>query len=671
MTDFQTNLQRIFSRLNTFQGIFISTFAAIAAAFVIYSIALERKGEERLREIYDLRNDHDHFEDMQQDFKMLLNDVYLNTLKYLSEGKDIHLYQSVEDLSEINGIYNNFFVASRKIGNEFIPKTIQLKNSLSQFEKALLAKLNEKKPISDLDIQPIISDQDTLKQNVSQWVSQETDTLQQATSRETAPVIDMKLLEDQKKAIEAQLFELNALLKSRIDNAAQQEITRSIGTSGVTFLFLTALVILLVISFLLLKKLLSQKINALSEQLQTIATGELPKNLNRYNDVFDGTVENSNAIINYLGDSSKFALKIGEGDFNYKFQPKSEKDELGNALVQMRTRLLEVANEDKIRNWINEGQAKFGDILRNTGDDFEELGNKIVSNLVEYLNANQGVLYVKEESSNEQVQLNLLSAYAFKRKKHLERKIEIGEGLIGQAYQERKTVFLKEVKTDHFNIVTGLGESKPSSVLIVPLKDEEDIEGVIEIASFEIFKNYQIKFVEKLGESIASSIKTGKTNNTTKQLLAEMQTREEEMKAQEEELKQNMEELSATQEQLERLRQEDESRKEELEAKRAMLYDILDSAGAMIYLKDDADKFIYVNQLFAESVGKSVDDIMNAEAEKVLDPQVAALRKALEKRALDENSAIHGEGGEKEEITVAPFHINYLEKTGILGIIKP
>src|SRR5690606_2570828 len=115
----------------------------------------------------------------------------------------------------------------------------------------------------------------------------------------------------------------------------------------------------------------------------SIATGELPEKLVNSHDEFDGVVHNGNAIIDYLDDSSKFAIKIGEGDFNYEFRPKGEKDELGNALMQMRGRLLEVANEDKVRNWVNEGQAKFGDILRNVGNDFDELGNQVISNLVE------------------------------------------------------------------------------------------------------------------------------------------------------------------------------------------------------------------------------------------------------------------------------------------------
>ena len=138
----------------------------------------------------------------------------------------------------------------------------------------------------------------------------------------------------------------------------------------------------------------------------------------------------------------------------------------------------------------------------------------------------------------------------------------------------------------------------------MPLKEEDKIEGVVEIASFEEIKPHEIEFIESIGESIASSLNSGKINETTKQLLNETQEKAEEMKAQEEELRQNMEELAATQEQMERRNKELEEIQIKFDKERYLLNALLNSSNDRICFKDMESKFIRVSQSMIDLFNK-------------------------------------------------------------------
>ncbi len=267
-------------------------------------------------------------------------------------------------------------------------------------------------------------------------------------------------------------------------------------------------------------------------------------------EAIDSVIDNQQNVVKVLE-------KIGEGDFNIYFQKSSERDILGNSVEVMRNQLQNFFEEDKrksqISNWTNQGVAKFAEILRNNNNDITELAEKISSELTKYVEANQGAVYVLEESNDPDVKryLVLLATYAWKRKKFLEKNIEIGEGLVGQCILERDTIFLTEVPDNYIEITSGLGKSNPNCILIVPIKVNDEIYGVIELASFNVFEPHAISLVEKVAESIASSISAVRTNEHTRKLLEESQLLTEQMRAQEEELRQNAEELQATQESIE------------------------------------------------------------------------------------------------------------------------
>lgn len=246
--------------------------------------------------------------------------------------------------------------------------------------------------------------------------------------------------------------------------------------------------------------------------------------------------------------------EIKKGNFEVNNES-DQKDQLFTSILDLRDSLKMSTEEeelrkteDKQRHWVAQGLAKFGEILRANNDNMTELSYNIISQLVKYVGANQGGIYLLTENSEGSKVYEMKACYAYERRKYADKIINLGEGLVGACAKEGKTVNLKKVPDSYLSITSGLGQANPKSLLIVPLKFNEETHGVLEIASFDEFPSHTVEFVEKVAESIASTVANVKINMRTAMLLRDSQEQAEMLASQEEEMRQNMEELQATQE---------------------------------------------------------------------------------------------------------------------------
>ena len=246
-----------------------------------------------------------------------------------------------------------------------------------------------------------------------------------------------------------------------------------------------------------------------------------------------------------------FVEQIKSGNLDATYTPRHDHDLMGQALLSIKENLITIKKEDEQRNWASDGLAKFVEVLQRA-KNLKDLSNDIIINLVRIIRANQGAIFIVVKDKEGEEFLEMQACYAYNRTKHLSHKISLGEGLIGQAFLEKETTYLKEVPDQFVRITSGLGEANPRHILIVPLKMNETIVGIVELASFTEFSKHEVAFVEKIGESIAHTVSSIRIAEDTQKMLDEMQEQAEQMRAQEEELRQNQEELQATQETISR-----------------------------------------------------------------------------------------------------------------------
>ncbi|MCU0447537.1 MAG: PAS domain S-box protein [Microscillaceae bacterium] len=310
-------------------------------------------------------------------------------------------------------------------------------------------------------------------------------------------------------------------------------------------------VLWLLIGFLILHALILSPLHQIQRISRQINEGDLSQKIAYHPQNEVGSVASAlNGMVDKIRNATEFIRSIEKGDLSVSYTgingSGTDKDMLAGALLNMREKMKNVAVEEEERNWATKGQATFGEILQKFNDDTETLSYEIISNLVKYLDANQGGLFIVDETTKN-LQLNLIAAYAFNRRRYQEKRIALGEGLVGQAFKDADTIYITDIPENYVDITSGLGGAQPKSVLVVPLKLSDRVYGVMELASFYEFKDFQIKFLEKLSENIASNLYAARANEQTKKLLAESNLITERLRKQEQETRRNLQILENTQ----------------------------------------------------------------------------------------------------------------------------
>jgi CheY-like chemotaxis protein/HAMP domain-containing protein len=272
--------------------------------------------------------------------------------------------------------------------------------------------------------------------------------------------------------------------------------------------------------------------------------------------VWRGLTENVNTLAGNLTTQvraiAEVSTAVTQGDLTRSIavEAAGEVAELKDNINQMIANLRETTDINAQQDWLNTNMARFSGMLQGQRD-LEEVSRLIMSELTPLVSAQHGAFFMAEESPAGEPEFRLIASYAYKKRKSSTNRFTLGEGLVGQAALERKSILLTQAPEDYIAISSGLGESVPVNIVVLPVLFEDQVMAVIELASFEPFGDVHQTFLDQLTETIGVVLNTIIATMRTEELLQQSQGLTQELQSQSEELQAQQDELKRTNQELE------------------------------------------------------------------------------------------------------------------------
>jgi CheY-like chemotaxis protein/CHASE3 domain sensor protein/putative methionine-R-sulfoxide reductase with GAF domain len=206
---------------------------------------------------------------------------------------------------------------------------------------------------------------------------------------------------------------------------------------------------------------------------------------------------------------------------------------------QSNVKLEELSVENIRQNWLLTGNTRLNEELRGE-NEVTDLSQKVITALANYLGAKLGSLYLYDEENE---LLWLTGTYAYPLTDQTLQKIKPGEGLVGQAARERKSIVCRNVPADYIRISSSLGDALPAGIIVAPFFFDQTLKGVIELGFTDELKEDYEELIARVSDNIGIAIQSAEARERMQRLYEQTQMQAEELETQQEELRQTNEEL--------------------------------------------------------------------------------------------------------------------------------
>jgi signal transduction histidine kinase/CheY-like chemotaxis protein/HAMP domain-containing protein len=243
------------------------------------------------------------------------------------------------------------------------------------------------------------------------------------------------------------------------------------------------------------------------------------------------------------------AVASGDLTRSISVEAQGEVAELKDNINAMVHSLRETTQANQQQDWLKTNLARIAGMMQGHRD-LAVVADLIMDELAPLTGAQHGTFFLTEPTADRDTQLRLIAGYGLRAAKSAPIQYRLGQSLIGQVARSKRSVVVADMPEDYVKISSGLGEAPPANLAIVPILFEDQVLGVIELASFTPFSQVQTVFLEQLTETLGVNFNTIIANARTDVLLeesqrlaSELQARSEELQAQQVELQRSNAEL--------------------------------------------------------------------------------------------------------------------------------
>ena len=265
-----------------------------------------------------------------------------------------------------------------------------------------------------------------------------------------------------------------------------------------------------------------------------------------WKDLTDDVNQLAANLTNQVRAIAEVATAVTEGDLTRQVTvpANGEVAVLKDKLNEMIRNLRETMRQNTEQDWLKTNLERFTRKLQGQRD-LATVSSMILSELARLVSAQHGVFYALTDLDDGGAPvLQFQAGYGFKERKHVANHFRIGEGLVGQCAFEKERILLTEVPADYIQINSGLGESPPLNIIVLPILFEGSVLAVIELASFAPFSHTHQSLLDQLTESIGLVLNTVDATSVTERLLEQSQSQAQELQSRQEQLHQSNEELA-------------------------------------------------------------------------------------------------------------------------------
>jgi HAMP domain-containing protein/signal transduction histidine kinase/CheY-like chemotaxis protein len=272
---------------------------------------------------------------------------------------------------------------------------------------------------------------------------------------------------------------------------------------------------------------------------------------------------------------AEVSTAVTQGDLtrSISVEAQGEVAELKDNINQMIANLRETTQRNAEQDWLKSNLASISGMLQGQRD-LAAVTQLIMSEVTPTVNAQHGAFFLAEPTADARSELVLVASYGYTpRASEMRDRFEIGEGLVGQAAFERKTIALTDLPPGYIKVGSGLGEATPADILVMPVLFEDQVLGVIELASLRPFSDVNRDFLDRITETIGVVLNTIRANMRTEELLEQSQSLTQELQKQSEELRNTNDELEEKARLLSEQNRDIEIKNDEIELARRGLED--------------------------------------------------------------------------------------------------